>query len=190
MNLLASVTVVAHGLADHFPRWFDPRLMPWVGAACVLAAINAVVTVDRLAWAVVTLHLLFGIGPGYIYRWPTPGGEVKSSPYLDSGLSLLAKFGLTIVPGVALMMLCLWCVVANPRGDAIGRAALLGLGVTAILWMTVEAPLEDKGFGLGLAVLLVLAGARRTAEVTETQPKTSSQDAACEPAMVGAAATC
>ena len=39
------------------------------------------------------------------------------------------------------------------------RAALVGYAGIAIVWMTVEAPLEDKGLGLGLAVLLVLATA-------------------------------
>jgi capsular polysaccharide biosynthesis protein len=113
-------------------------------------------TVDRLAWETFAHHPLFGVGPGYVYQWPTPGGQVKTSPYLDSGLSLLAKFGLAAIPVLVLLVIGLARVVRDKGLAVTQRAALAGYCSIVIAWMAVEAPLEDKGLGIGLAVLLVL----------------------------------
>jgi hypothetical protein len=114
------------------------------------------ITVDRLAWSIFIHHPAFGMGPGFLYEWPTPGGQIKSSPYFDSGLSLLAKFGLAAVPVVVLFVIGLARVIRDNRFALMQRAALVGYCSIAVAWMTVEAPLEDKGLGLGLVVLLVL----------------------------------
>ena len=114
-------------------------------------------TVDRLAWFTFIRHPVFGVGPGHLFQWPTPSGQVKVSPYLDTGLSVLAKFGLAAVPVLVLLAIALASVFRDRRLALAPRSALLGYCIIAIAWMTVEAPLEDKGFGLGLAMLLVLA---------------------------------
>lgn len=122
------------------------------------------VTVDGLAWDTFIHHPVLGVGPGYLYRWPTPGGQVKKSPYLDTGLSLLTKFGLAVLPVLVLLAMGLAHVVRDKGLPLATRAALLGYWGIAVVWMAVEAPLEDKGLGLGLAMLLALTLTNRVGQ--------------------------
>lgn len=132
-------------------------------------------TVDRLALDTFAHYPLFGIGPGHVYQWPTPGVQIKRSTYLDSGLSLLAKFGLSALPVMVIFVTGLARVIRDKGLALTQRAALVGYCSIVIAWMAVEAPLEDKGLGLALALLLVLTMSGRVTKLDRRQ----------EPAVTG-----
>jgi len=70
---------------------------------------------------------------------------------------MLTKFGLAAIPVLLLLAIGLARVVRDKQLLLTSRAALVGYCGIAFVWMAVEAPFEDKGLGLALAMLLIIA---------------------------------
>jgi O-antigen ligase len=111
------------------------------------------------AWGLFTANPLAGVGPGHVFQWTTTGGIVKSHFLVDTSLAVLAKFGLI---GLAALALFFW---STGRAVAAARrqfsdpalAALLGYSAAALIFLLGDNPFDDKGFALGLLLLLAFA---------------------------------
>jgi hypothetical protein len=132
---------------------------PSADQSFVLRATQASVALSRLAGSPV-----FGIGLGSTFHWTGLGGEPYTSFNIDTGLSVAAKFGFV---GLAMLGVAVTGVLAfyrrlRFRVPARVRLTFVGFAVVTVLWLPLGNPLEDKGFGLALAMLFawILASAR------------------------------
>lgn len=112
------------------------------------------------AWQLFLAHPLLGSGPGHLFTWKTWTGVFTSSFNIDTGLSLLAKFGIAGGLGVAAIGIALALMLRRlpeaPDSTTV-KAALIGYATATVVMMPFAAPLEDKGFVIGWAFLLTLA---------------------------------
>jgi O-antigen ligase len=120
---------------------------------------------DRLAqadaaWTVFEESPMFGGGPGTTFSYVLNNGTKGSSFVLDTSLTFPAKFGFVGL-GVIALLVSAWvsflrslCSFNHPRTETL---ALIGLVVLAVPTALLTTPLEDKGFTLGLILVLALA---------------------------------
>ncbi|MGH3025109.1 MAG: hypothetical protein ACRDLR_01505, partial [Gaiellaceae bacterium] len=104
---------------------------------------------------------LLGVGAGHKFHWTNFEGAARSSFLIDSSLGFVAKFGAL---GVALLLLLAGAIGAVVRpflqteGEVgTGAEALLGFGLVSLGGLLLGVPMEDKGFPLGVLLLLALA---------------------------------
>jgi hypothetical protein len=113
----------------------------------------------RAARDVFYAHPYFGSGPGTYFNWQVTNGEQRSEFIVDSPLGFPAKFG--VVGLAVILFLVLECGsfmktafrFDHPRPETLALAAFAAL---AVLDSFLTNPLEDKGFTLGLVLLLAL----------------------------------
>jgi len=123
----------------------------------------------RAARDVFYAHPYFGSGPGTYFSWQVTNGEQRSEFIVDSPVSFPAKFG---VVGLAVVLFLVLEYASfmkaafrfdHPRPETLALAAVAAL---AVLDSFLTNPLEDKGFTLGLVLLLALVF--RTSDVRAT----------------------
>ena len=105
-----------------------------------------------------------GVGLGFRFEWVRFGLDSVPSYSLDTGLSLAAKFG---VIGLALFGIATSAVRScfqrlRPRLPDHVRLSIVGFAAVSIVSLPLTNPVEDKGFGLAVAILIAwaLASAR------------------------------
>jgi O-antigen ligase len=113
----------------------------------------------RAARDVFYAHPFFGSGPGTYFNWQVTNGEQRSEFIVDSPVSFPAKFGVVGLAVVLFLMLEYGSFMKaafrfdHPRPETLALAAFAAL---AVLDSFLTNPLEDKGFTLGLVLLLAL----------------------------------
>ncbi|MEA5456992.1 O-antigen ligase family protein [Sinomonas sp. JGH33] len=119
-------------------------------------------------------HPLFGVGFGYQFPNPSPL-QPPSDFQLDSPTLVLAKFGIfgTLVLAAAVLLIAIgiarYHIPTGIRSEA--QTAGLGLVILCIALAALALPLEDKGFALGLTLILYLLGVEaRTASSSGAIP--------------------
>lgn len=119
----------------------------------------------QAAAAQIEAHTLLGTGPGHIFEWIHPLTETRIAAAftLDSPLAFPAKFGIV---GVALLLILVFTfgslLVRLSRHPTLPRWGLIGFSATQVAAMLLlGAPLEDKGFSIGLLFLLAMSLDRR-----------------------------
>lgn len=126
------------------------------------------------AWTAFQSEPLVGVGPGHPLPWVRVSGQVSERPTLDTSLVLPAKFGML---GVAVaLVVCLGYVVfvgsiRRRIGSTASSVALLGYGLALVPGAFLGAPFEDKGFALGLALLVALLLVDRREADNEDGPR-------------------
>jgi hypothetical protein len=104
-------------------------------------------------------HPVFGSGPGTYFSWQVTNGEQRSEFVVDSPVSFPAKFGLVGLAVILFLALEYGSFMRaafrfeHPRPETL---ALGAFAVLAVLDSFLTNPLEDKGFTLGLVLLLAL----------------------------------
>jgi hypothetical protein len=102
---------------------------------------------------------IFGAGPGTYFNWTVTNGEQHSAFILDSPVDFPAKFGIAGLAVVVFLVLSYASFMRSafrfnhPRPDTLALAAYAALSVAASF---LTNPLEDKGYTLGLILLLAL----------------------------------
>jgi O-antigen ligase len=124
------------------------------------ASYNDRLAQSHAAWKVFEENPVFGAGPGTTFSWVANNGTKNSSFILDTSLTFPAKFGIVGLSVVALLISS-WiaflrriCSFNHPRTETL---ALIGLAAVAIPGAFLAIPFEDKGFTLGLVLVLALA---------------------------------
>lgn len=106
-------------------------------------------------------HLLFGIGPGYLYEWNVPwSSAAKYAFVIDSPFSIPAKFGLFGVFAFGMTLLVLHkfqSLLARVDERAIPeRDTVRGFLLIILLLSLLSSPIEDKGFSFALVLVLIV----------------------------------
>jgi hypothetical protein len=102
---------------------------------------------------------LFGAGPGTYFNWRATNGAKQSAFIIDSPMDFPAKFGAIGLAAIALLVLNYFSFIRSafrfnhPRPETL---ALAGYAALAVAVSFLGNPLEDKGFTLGLLMLLTL----------------------------------
>jgi O-antigen ligase len=122
--------------------------------------------IDRLAqseaaWKAFRTSPVFGTGPGTPIVWTDSFNKVVSSPSIDSPLSFLAKFGAIGLIAAAFLVVgfvgTLRAFRARTGQVTIIQLALIGFAAVIVGWTLLQNPYEDKGFAIGLTLLLAVA---------------------------------
>ena len=122
--------------------------------------------IDRLsqtnsAWETFRSSPLTGAGPGAPIVWSNSFNVVQVATVIDSPLSFLAKFGVIgLIAAVFLVVGFVETLRALRRRTGtrtIPQLALIGFGAIVVAWSALHNPYEDKGFAIGLMLLLALA---------------------------------
>ena len=116
-----------------------------------------------------------GVGLGSTFESVRFGGEPFAAVNLDTGLSIAAKFGLL---GLGLIGIALAAVLTFFRRLRIRlpeqvRLSVVGFAAVSVAFLPLGNPLEDKGFGLAMAILF--AWALASAETAGTDPSTFAE---------------
>jgi O-antigen ligase len=104
-------------------------------------------------------HPVFGSGPGTYFNWQVTNGENKSAFIVDSPVDFPAKFGLFGVAVVAFVIFQYGAFLRkslrfnHPRPETL---ALVAYATMTILNSFLTNPFEDKGWMLGLVLLIAL----------------------------------
>lgn len=142
--------------------------------------------IDRLAqtsaaWELFRSSPIVGVSPGTPIVWSDSFRVLQESTTVDSPVSFLAKFGLLgliaagfLVVGFVSMLKRLRARTVTPT---VIQLALLGYGAVVVGLSLLHNPYEDKGFAMGLILLLALA-AREAADSTRTHPERERRDRA------------
>jgi hypothetical protein len=116
------------------------------------------------AWTAFTNSPAVGVGLGHRFQWAGITGQAVPTFTIDTGLSLVAKFGLV---GVALLAAAAWAVRSFWRAKRPGlpdhlRLSAVGFAAISIAVLPLGNPIEDKGFGIAVAMILawMLAASR------------------------------
>jgi O-antigen ligase len=132
---------------------------------------------DRLAQTTAAWHAferspIFGVGPGYTFRWVDPAGNEQAAPTIDSPAEYLAKFGLL---GLWPLVVLAWAfrrtlqALRRRTGErTIAQLALIGLAGAVVGWCVLGVPFDDKGLASGLMLLLAIALSEASAAVRST----------------------
>ena len=134
--------------------------------------------IDRLAqtdaaWEAFLSSPVVGTGPGKPIVFETLFEGQQATPSVDSPVSLLTKFGLMgILAAIATVLGyigTLRALRARTGVRTIAQLALIGFGAVVAAWTLLLNPFEDKGFALGLMLLLAV-GAREASDVATSTP--------------------
>jgi hypothetical protein len=112
------------------------------------------------AIAVFQDNLLAGAGPGTTFEWIAPNGVTRAAFVLDTSVTYPAKFG---VVGLAALAVAVLAYLAFSRSLGrleplpLGYLALVGYLGVALVASLGYSPFEDKGFALGLILMLAIA---------------------------------
>lgn len=119
---------------------------------------------DRQAQGDVALDVfssspVFGGGPGTYFNWTVANGEKRSAFIIDTPIAFPAKFGIVGL-GVLAFLIASYASflrsvfrLNHPSPETLALAAYAAMGI-AVSFLT--NPLEDKGWTLGLVLLLAL----------------------------------
>ena len=125
------------------------------------------------AWKAFRSSPIMGTGPGKPIVFETLFDGKRETPTVDSSVSLLAKFGLLGVLAAVATILgfigTLRALRARTGRPTIAQLALVGFGAVVAAWALLLNPYEDKGFAIGLLLLLAVA----TREASDTAPPLS-----------------
>ncbi len=122
--------------------------------------------IERLAqnaasWEAFRSSPIVGIGPGKPIIWTNAINEVRISPSVDSPVSFLAKFGFIGLVAAAFLIVGLIATVrsfrARTRTPTVIQLTLIGFLAVIAAWSILQNPYEDKGFAIGLTLLLAVA---------------------------------
>lgn len=112
------------------------------------------------AWRAFISNPLTGVGPGYAFEFASPYPRGPERFAIDTPLVIPAKLGLM---GLAALAVILGSYATYARRvmriapGATGPTALAAYLSLGLLWLMLGSPFEDKGFGLGLLLLLALS---------------------------------
>ena len=132
---------------------------------------------DRLAqvdasWEAFRAAPIVGTGPGKPILWSDSFGVPQESSYVDTPLSFLSKFGLVGLIAAVFLIVgyvgSLRAFRARTRAPTILQLALIGYGAVVVTWSLLQNPYEDKGFAIGL-MLMLAAGAREAGDAAMTE---------------------
>ena len=140
--------------------------------------------IDRLAqtdaaWEAFLSSPIVGIGPGkpIVFETLFEGEQANSS--VDSPVSVVTKFGLMgILASIAVVLGYIGTVRAfraRTGVPTIPQLALIGFGAVVVAWSVLLNPFEDKGFALGLMLLLAV-GAREASEAARAASASPAHD--------------
>jgi O-antigen ligase len=113
----------------------------------------------RVALDVFSSSPVFGGGPGTYFNWTVANGEKRSAFIIDSPTAYPAKFGMVGL-GVLVFLIVSYASFVrsvfrlnhpSPETLALGAYAAMGIAVAFL-----TNPIEDKGWTLGLMLLLAL----------------------------------
>jgi O-antigen ligase len=148
---------------------------------------------DRQAQTAVAIDVfsadpIFGAGPGTYFNWTVSNGEKRSAFLLDTPMTLPAKFGIVGLAVVAFVLVSYGSFLRSmfrfnhPRPETLAFTAYAVVGI-ANSFLT--NPLEDKGWTLGLLLLLplVLQGARRSVDAEPARARASRSNPPPRPAL-------
>jgi O-Antigen ligase len=127
---------------------------------------------ERLFFA----HPVLGTGPGTNFQWTVTNGGKRSAFIIDSPLDFPAKYGAAGLIVLAVILLSYGSFLRSALRDNHPRTetlALVGYAALALANGVLTNTLEDKGFTLGLLLLLALVF--RTAD-PPGPPDTQRQD--------------
>lgn len=118
-----------------------------------------------------------GVGLGFRFDWVHLGGESFPTYTIDTGLSLAAKFGLV---GLGLFGIAASAALSFYRRLRIRlpehvRLSFVGFAAVSIAMLPLGNPLEDKGFGLAVAMLVAWALAATWTTRTKPVRRTAGQ---------------
>lgn len=158
VGLVLLVVTVTDADKDKLLQRLD--LVASTGTALDYSYVERVRQVE-VAWEAFESNVLTGTGPGTIFTWNSPNGDPQASFLLDTSLTFPAKFGLVGLVGLGLVAAWYWSFLRRLRrgdgGPTLGYLTLVGyLGITVAASLG-YSPFEDKGFALGLILVLALA---------------------------------
>jgi hypothetical protein len=115
----------------------------------------------KAAWRDFTASPLFGQGPGTPIEWVDYFGRTHAEAYVDSPVGYLAKFGLGGVVALLALVGAFFAVLRQISrangGPTVASLALLGYGGIVAAYAVLQVALEDKGFAVGLILLMAIA---------------------------------
>lgn len=141
---------------------------------------------DRLAqtesaWESFRSSPIVGAGPGTPIVWLNSFNQVQVATVVDSPVSFLAKFGLfgLVAPlFLAVGFVATLRALGRRTGErTITQLALIGFGAIVAVWSLLHNPYEDKGFAIGLMLLLALAAREASDAALESRGNLSKSEA-------------
>lgn len=107
---------------------------------------------------------LLGVGFGHAFPNPVTG-RVNADFQLDTGMVLIAKFGILGTAILLCAFVCLLWVFGSFHGVLGKRSESQAIGITfllmCLLYMPLGSPTEDKGMAFGLSLIFYLLMANR-----------------------------
>ena len=140
--------------------------------------------IDRLAqtdaaWEAFRSSPIVGTGPGKPIVFQTVFEGEQANTSIDSPVSLLTKFGLMgILAAIAIVLGyigTLRAFRARTGVRTIPQLAVIGFGAVLAAWTLLLNPFEDKGFALGLMLLLAV-GAREASDAAQAASTSTAHD--------------
>jgi O-antigen ligase/polysaccharide polymerase Wzy-like membrane protein len=137
------------------------------------ASFNDRVAQADAAWSVFKANPALGAGPGTVFEWEATNHLQHESFILDTPLTYPAKFGLAGLAAFVFLILGFASFLRSafrfdhPRTETLALAAYAALAAVGCFLTT---PIEDKGFSLGLILLLALVF-RTTAAPASAEPR-------------------
>jgi hypothetical protein len=113
----------------------------------------------QASWALFISSPLVGVGPGHRIEWVDVSGFPRDAFTADTPLVMPAKFGIAgvaVFAGVTSAYVVTLRRMLRLRPRSAVTMALLGYGVTTFVGLPLGFPIEDKGAGLALILLLAL----------------------------------
>ncbi len=104
-------------------------------------------------------HPIFGAGPGTYFNWTVTNGEERSAFIIDSPMSFPAKYGvvgLAVIVFIALSYMRFFRTAFRSNHPRPETLALTAYAIITVASVFLGNPLEDKGWSLGLVLLLAL----------------------------------
>ena len=117
---------------------------------------------SRAAFETFLASPIFGAGPGHLFVWQQVFAGTTVRYNIDSFLTFPAKFGLVGLVALAMLLVTAFQVIRRlgpGQESTVLRAALVSFLLTTTAVGLLQNPLEDKGFSLGLILLLGLVAA-------------------------------
>jgi len=133
-------------------------------------------TASRAALEAFLASPIFGTGPGHVFVWQQVFAGTVIRYNIDTFLTFPAKFGLIGLAALAVLLGGTFRVVrrlGSGQESAVLRAALASFLLTTTAFGFLGNPLEDKGFSLGLMLLLALVAAYATSSSARSDSNSS-----------------